>query len=219
MVPFNGAWTRVRQLTSLKNQADLATALQISPASVSGAKKRGFFPLEWLLKLALDHRVSLDSLVGLDYRQANGRDNFSTSAADSKNSRQSFVSPYAVDNKETRSATPHQTAAYMGQQILAESNLEASAAKTHLVDDDSMEPTIFRNDLLVVDRHCARIEGGGIYLLNVLGHQTVRRVEVMLNQEVRISADNPAYHSQCYNINEIADDVVVGKVLWRGHRI
>lgn len=60
---FDDVWDRLKKAANFKRQAELAEALQITSSSVSGAKQRGLFPLEWAYRLALSHQISLDYIL------------------------------------------------------------------------------------------------------------------------------------------------------------
>lgn len=60
---FDAVWDRLKKIAGFKRQADLAEALKITGSSVSGAKQRGLFPLEWAYKLALTKQISLDYIL------------------------------------------------------------------------------------------------------------------------------------------------------------
>lgn len=60
---FATVWNRLRRSTPLRSQQDLAAALGITPPTVSEAKKRGVFPLEWTYRLARLFQLRLDDLL------------------------------------------------------------------------------------------------------------------------------------------------------------
>lgn len=60
---FDMVFARLREVTPLKSQQDLAQALGITPPTVSDAKKRGAFPLEWAYRLAATFSLSIDRLL------------------------------------------------------------------------------------------------------------------------------------------------------------
>lgn len=61
--PFNEVWQRICKATSWTKQGQLAEYLDIAPQSVSGAKARGSFPIEWALKVANGFDASTDYLL------------------------------------------------------------------------------------------------------------------------------------------------------------
>lgn len=60
---FDVVWDRICKLTGWRNYGQLADFLQIKPASVSGAKKRGYISLEWVYKVAQGYGASTDWLA------------------------------------------------------------------------------------------------------------------------------------------------------------
>jgi hypothetical protein len=55
---FDEILQRVWLATGLRNQTELAHQLDIRPASISDAKKRGNFPADWTIKLSLIYRIN-----------------------------------------------------------------------------------------------------------------------------------------------------------------
>lgn len=60
---FDELWGRVQLLTGWKNYVDLSEYIGITQQSVSGAKKRGFFPIEWAYKVARGYKGSTDWIL------------------------------------------------------------------------------------------------------------------------------------------------------------
>lgn len=107
------------------------------------------------------------------------------------------------------------------------------------VSDDSMEPTIAKGDLLLIDRSFGitptaqyRAAGGersvhdGIYAFrsgslhedgnHPTGHLTIRRIQYRLDATVVIRCDNPRYPEEIYALKRQKPPVPVGRVIWRG---
>lgn len=61
--PFEEVWERIREAVGVRNQSQLADILEIKTPSITGAKRRGIFPLAWAYKLAWQYSVSLDFLL------------------------------------------------------------------------------------------------------------------------------------------------------------
>lgn len=55
---FEEIAARALQATGKRNQAELAEFLEIRPASISEAKKRGNFPSDWMIKLIQKKKIS-----------------------------------------------------------------------------------------------------------------------------------------------------------------
>jgi phage repressor protein C with HTH and peptisase S24 domain len=106
------------------------------------------------------------------------------------------------------------------------------------VSDDSMEPTVAKGDLLLIDRtfgvtptaqHRAAGERSvhdGIYAFrsgslggsgnNPTGHLIIRRLQYRLDVTVVVRCDNPRYPEEVYALKRQKPPVPVGRVIWRG---
>lgn len=62
-IPFDDVWERIRQVTKWGTYTDLANFLSISSSSITGAKDRGNWPIEWAFKIAQVYNVSIDWLL------------------------------------------------------------------------------------------------------------------------------------------------------------
>lgn len=60
---FGDSWNRVKQVTDLKKQSQLAGFLEISSSNISEAKIKDRFPLHWAFKIGQAYKVSTDWLV------------------------------------------------------------------------------------------------------------------------------------------------------------
>ncbi len=60
---FETVWERVKQATKWRRQGDMATFLDVTDQTISGAKGRGTFPLEWAFKISGAFNVSTDWLM------------------------------------------------------------------------------------------------------------------------------------------------------------
>jgi len=63
MNSFASTLERIKKVTDIHNQADLASCLGVTRVAVSNAKKRGVFPPKWLFKIAFCHSLDLDYLA------------------------------------------------------------------------------------------------------------------------------------------------------------
>jgi phage repressor protein C with HTH and peptisase S24 domain len=80
---------------------------------------------------------------------------------------------------------------------------------------DSMEPTLFNGDELLVDTSTTTMRHGGIYVLRVGGALLAKRVQPRLDGTVMILSDNPRYPPETITPSEATPLDVVGEVLWR----
>lgn len=77
---------------------------------------------------------------------------------------------------------------------------------------DSMSPTLFSGDRVVVDTGHTIPSPDGIYALrDQYGHIVVKRLQTMRGGKIRIISDNKAHDPEDFGSDEIA---IVGRVLW-----
>ena len=60
---FEACWERVRSQTDIKKQNQLAKFLDIRDTSVSGAKFRDNFPVEWAFKVGQHYKLNTDWIL------------------------------------------------------------------------------------------------------------------------------------------------------------
>jgi len=63
---FDKVFEVVKNNTSIDTQKDLALVLGVTQQSVSDARTRGRFPMEWLIKMCVLYNINLDSMLGLN---------------------------------------------------------------------------------------------------------------------------------------------------------
>ena len=80
---------------------------------------------------------------------------------------------------------------------------------------DEMAPAICDRDLLFVDRSQDRVDGNGIYAVQIDGRVLVRRIENRVGAGIVVKCDNPAYDDYSVGDAEAAERMglrVIGKV-------
>ena len=63
---FDKVFDVVKNNTSIDTQKDLALVLGVTQQSVSDARTRGRFPMEWLIKMCVIYNINLDLMLGLN---------------------------------------------------------------------------------------------------------------------------------------------------------
>ena len=84
---------------------------------------------------------------------------------------------------------------------------------------DSMEPTVRHGDLLLVEMAVDKdiVAAGGVFILSVAGMIMIKRLQIMLNSDLRILSDNTAYEAETVPAEERDDKVIIhGRVVWSG---
>ena len=83
------------------------------------------------------------------------------------------------------------------------------------VDGDSMEPTLFSGDMIMVNLKTTHITTGGIYLLRLEDELMVKRLENRLGGILLIRSDNEAYEDISINKTEVDGDIeIFGRMVW-----
>ena len=83
---------------------------------------------------------------------------------------------------------------------------------------DSMEPTIYSGDSLVIDKTMNSVTSdGGIYVINYDGELFVKRVQKQLNGTVAITSDNKNYGDIVIPSSDLNTLRIIGRVVWSGH--
>lgn len=84
---------------------------------------------------------------------------------------------------------------------------------------DSMSPTIYSGDELLVDRTELIDYEDGLYVIRIGNDLLVKRIQMEVNGNVNIISDNPAYKTYSYSREQLNDIHIVGKVVWHGHTL
>lgn len=83
---------------------------------------------------------------------------------------------------------------------------------------DSMEPTIFSGDSLVIDKTKDTVTSdGGVYVINYDGELFVKRVQKQLDGLVAITSDNKNYRDMTIPLQDLSKLKIIGRVVWSGH--
>lgn len=80
---------------------------------------------------------------------------------------------------------------------------------------DSMEPTLFNKDLLLIDMQ-QTVLNDGIYVIQYNNNLLVKRIQKKLDGTIVIKSDNSFYESEQLTPNNEYDIQVVGEVVWFG---
>ncbi|WP_427551769.1 S24 family peptidase [Methylomonas sp. MS20] len=83
------------------------------------------------------------------------------------------------------------------------------------VTGDSMEPTLHKKDVVMLDRSRTLYIEDGVYCLRIDGGLLIKRLQRINAQQLEVISDNPVYRP--YPLNT-ADIQIVGRVVWAGKR-
>ncbi|AAU90925.1 prophage MuMc02, peptidase, family S24 [Methylococcus capsulatus str. Bath] len=90
------------------------------------------------------------------------------------------------------------------------------------VDGESMEPTLCKGDVILVN-HRDKFQGrdGGIYVLRLDGALLVKRLQRKMGGIIKVTSDNPVYEPFEVGAQDLdrADFSIIGRVVWAGRRM
>lgn len=87
------------------------------------------------------------------------------------------------------------------------------------VTGESMEPTLRRGDVVLVDYSVRRFQGDAIYVLNLNGLFMVKRLRRQVDGTLKITSDNPAFEPLTLADDQAELARLVGQVVWIGKRL
>lgn len=102
---------------------------------------------------------------------------------------------------------------------LEEMSISTNCLALIAVKDDSMEPTLRSNDLILTDTNSSHIENNSIYVLRLDNELIVKRIQRKVNGAVIVKSDNPVYGEEEFDAVSAQALPVVGKVIWYGRKI
>ena len=82
---------------------------------------------------------------------------------------------------------------------------------------ESMQPTLYDGDLVLIDQSKTKIRSGRIYAFNDGGHSKVKRLDCMEDQTLIIRSDNPQFPLDMRKGEDANALKVIGEVVWSGH--
>lgn len=84
---------------------------------------------------------------------------------------------------------------------------------------ESMEPTLGKDDVLLVNRRSGSSRSDGIYLVRAGDALLVKRLQFLPNGDVRVISDNQAYEPFTVRPeSEHTDFKIIGRVVWAGRK-
>lgn len=85
---------------------------------------------------------------------------------------------------------------------------------------DSMEPTLYEGDIVLVDLSKKAPSKEGIYALRIYDGLVVKRLQRLSRTKLRVISDNPKYPPQEVDLEgETNDFAIIGRVVWMGREL
>lgn len=195
---------RAKIAVNAKSDADLARYLGVSTPVVSGYRQRQTVPLEQCVKIAERTGVSLDWLI-LGKGEMKGG---SGGAAEFDDADAVWVPLYDVELSagsgiEVYGERIIQRVPFAKSWLQGE-GLHAGNLACLPVHGDSMEPTLQHGDIVLVNHEKTR--GDGVFVIRMGNALRVKRLQWLVNGDLRISSDNPIYQTEQITPAELAGD-------------
>ncbi len=183
---FTSFLERLKSVTPIQNQSQLANVLQVGRAAVSLAKHKDTVPSKWILILAQKYNLNSDWL-------ATGKDTPYTSIKSS--SQNSFVIK-KVASKTNKDGTwqfiNNQDLTYIHGQWLSERDYNTDKIVCLDMIGNCMEPEIKEGDTVVIDQSLTEIVVNKIFALGVEEMVIIRRLDKLPNM-LLLHCENPNY--------------------------
>ena len=222
---FDAIWERVRKLTGWKGYGDLAVYLNIKSPSVSGAKKRGYMPLEWVFKVARGYHASTEWLATGD-----GPETIGTSAPIGRkpdSDRQVElegdyvqVPRYEIAASAGAGAMVHSehivdVMTFRSDWLKVSLGLSPDHAAVISVSGNSMEPFLNDGDLILIDTGVNKVVNNDIYVIQYDDSLLIKRIQRNMDGTVIVKSDNPHYEPETFR-GEMAQRLrVIGRLVRR----
>lgn len=230
-IPFDAVWERIKQVTGWQKDNQLAAFLEVQPGTVSGARQRDSFPIQWAFKIGQEHHCNTDwlmtgdgdKLVG-DIAKKGDRSQGAVPHTTKANDEYVHIPRYEVEASAGGGAIIHseQVVDYLSFRTdWVRSTLGISVRDLALISviGDSMEPTLSEGDVVLLDMTTKSVLDGSIYVLQLNGGLLVKRIHRKLDGSVVVKSDNPRYDPEI--VSEDSADLlkIIGRVVWVGRRL
>jgi phage repressor protein C with HTH and peptisase S24 domain len=100
---------------------------------------------------------------------------------------------------------------------LAQNGISAGASFLINVIGDSMEPSLYDGDLVMIDRRKTRVRSGRIYAFREGDCLRIKRLELIPGTALILRSDNPRHAAEHLTGNSMNTIEVLGEVVWSGH--
>ena len=90
------------------------------------------------------------------------------------------------------------------------------------VKDESMEPTLYIGDLVLVDTNIRDLDAidHGVYLLKLGERLLIKRLQYWVDNSLQVLSDNPSYETFSIELSDRPSGLsIMGKVVWVGHKL
>lgn len=222
-IPYGPVWERIKSITGWSKHSDLAVFLNITGSTVSGARSRDSFPVQWAFKIAQDYNQSTDWLLTGE-QEDTSKGNISSQSSEVK----SEATTCACDVDLVFVPRVKAKLSAGNGSLLTEDNivaqyafrsdwLHAKGQPTKMVilfvTGTSMQPEIYDNDMAMIDQSQVDVIPGKIYAIAVDDTIIVKYVDIEPGKIILRSENEkyPPIYIERKDTNQIR---ILGKVVW-----
>jgi phage repressor protein C with HTH and peptisase S24 domain len=208
---------RLKTSLKIKTDTELNKALSLSNGTATGWKKRGTVPYKEVYEASRKTGYSMDWIL-----TGKGEPQTDKIQVMSEDDDYCHISQYSIEASAGQGAlveaeTIDQHLAFK-ESWLRKSGINPSNLIAIYARGDSMEPTIFSGDSLVIDKTMNTVTSdGGVYVINYDGELFVKRVQKQLDGLVAITSDNKNYQPMTIPLEGLSKLKIIGRVVWSGH--
>jgi hypothetical protein len=206
---FSSFFERLRSVSPIENQAQLAQTLQLGRATITLAKQKDAVPSKWIFALAEKFDINADWL-------AHGKGAPSSAEmAGSVEGRVQAVLP-RLSAEGSFLAAPEKEPFVC---CCLPNRLCRSGRMVCLkMSGPHLEPTIRDGDWVFIDQGKRRVYSGALYALGLDGAVLIRRIE-QWPQGVVLYGDNPACPRRELGDLQAVSSMILGQVVWTGREL
>ena len=206
---FSSFFERLRSVSPIENQAQLAEALQVGRATITLAKQKDAVPSKWIFALADKYDVNADWLA-----HGKGAPSAGDASGSASGGVQVVLPKLSVDNTFI-SAPEHSPFICC---CLPDHLCRSGQMACLKMSGPHLEPTIRDGDWVFIDQSKRRVYSGLLYALGVNGTVLIRRIEQWSNGVV-LYGDNPVCPRREFGDLESASLFILGQVVWVGREL
>lgn len=202
-------YQKLQNLTNTKiTQADLGRALGVDRSSINiRLKRNGELKLSEIEKLSKYFRIDLSDLTGI-----------STNCYTNETNIKVLGEVYASMGNGVTVYDETQTGTYtISNQLAKELGVNLNQAVMIFASGDSMIPTIYGGDSLLVDTSKKDIYDGRIYCVRIDGQLYAKRLQKIPPDRIKVVSDNQEKYDAFYvDKDSTFDFEVIGEIRWWG---
>ncbi|MEL0621495.1 S24 family peptidase [Marinomonas arenicola] len=208
---------RLKVCYGIKSDTDLNKASNLSNGTVTGWKKRNTIPYKEIYEASRATGYSMDWILTGQGIPQTDKIQVIQEADDYCHISQYSIEASAGQGALVEAENIDQHLAFK-ESWLRKSGINPANLIAIYARGDSMEPTIYSGDSLVIDKTKNTVTSdGGVYVINYDGELFVKRVQKQLNGLVAITSDNKNYQPMTIPLEGLAKLKIIGRVVWSGH--